>query len=257
MVKTLIIIPTYNELENIESIVSRVIASVPDASVLIVDDSSPDGTGERADALAARLAEVDVLHRSEKNGLGAAYLAGFRWGLARGFERFVQLDADGSHQPEQLPRLLDAADHADIVVGSRWVPGGQVENWPWHRLALSRGGSLYSRLALGLRQQDVTGGYRVYSASALRAMDLSSVESLGYCFQIDMLLHGVRANLSVVEVPITFIERVHGTSKMNGVIVVEAMARVTLWGVGRLGRLGRATRTPSRESASADRRIDV
>lgn len=228
---TLVIIPTYNERDNIEPIVSRVRTSAPEADILVVDDSSPDGTGQLADALAARYPTVQVLHRAEKDGLGAAYLAGFGWGLARGYERFVQLDADGSHRPEQLSRLLDAADAADVVMGSRWVPGGEVQNWPWHRRALSRGGSAYSRLMLRLPQRDVTGGYRVYSAEALERMRLTSVESRGYCFQIDMLLHAVRARLRVVEVPITFVERVRGASKMSGAIVLEAMARVTLWGL--------------------------
>jgi dolichol-phosphate mannosyltransferase len=228
---TLVIVPTYNERENIHWIVGRVVSSVPEAHVLVVDDASPDGTGQLADELAARNPNIHVLHRTEKNGLGAAYLAGFGWGLERGYEWLVQLDADGSHQPEELPRLLSAAGSADVVMGSRWVPGGAVKNWPWHRVALSRGGSIYSRLLLRLPQHDVTGGYRVYSSRALERMQLSGVESLGYCFQIDMLLHAVRAGLRIVEVPITFVERVHGSSKMSGAIVLEAMARVTLWGL--------------------------
>jgi len=232
---TLVIIPTYNELENIEPIVDRVRANVPDADILVVDDSSPDGTGELAEALAGRHPNVHVLHRLTKTGLGAAYLEGFGWGLSRGYDRLVQLDADGSHRPEQLQALLDAADTADMVIGSRWVPGGAIENWPWHRRALSRGGSIYSRLLLGLRQRDVTGGYRVYTAHALERMQLGKVESLGYCFQIDMLLHAVRARLRVVEIPITFVERTRGTSKMSGRIVIEAMARVTLWGLTGMG----------------------
>lgn len=231
MGNTLVIIPTYNERENIEPIVTRVLASVPAADVLIVDDSSPDGTGELADALAAARPNVHVLHRRTKAGLGAAYLEAFTWGLSRGYDRLVQLDADGSHLPEQLPDLLAAADTADVVLGSRWVPGGEVRNWPRHRLALSRGGSGYSRMLLNLPQRDVTGGYRVYTAGALERMQLSRVESLGYCFQIDMLLHAVRARLRVIELPITFVERVHGRSKMSGGIVFEAMVRVTLWGL--------------------------
>jgi len=231
MPHTLVIIPTYNESENVEPIVSRVRAVVPDADILIVDDASPDGTGRLADALAARLPCLHVLHRPAKNGLGAAYLEAFTWGLSRGYGRLVQMDADGSHLPEQLPALLAAADTADVVMGSRWVPGGAVRNWPWHRIVLSRGGSAYSRILLNLPQRDVTGGFRVFSASALERMQLSHVDSLGYCFQIDMLLHAVRARLRVVEVPITFIERTHGTSKMSGGIVLEAMARVTRWGL--------------------------
>ncbi|WP_104193896.1 polyprenol monophosphomannose synthase [Cryobacterium sp. M25] len=231
MARTLIIIPTYNEQGNVASIVARVRASVPAADVLVVDDSSPDGTGQLADALAATDSQVHALHRSRKSGLGAAYLEAFAWGLSRGYDRLVQLDADGSHLPEQLPTLLEAAETADVVLGSRWVPGGMVRNWPWHRRLLSRGGSVYSRVLLRLPQRDVTGGYRVFTAHALRRMDLSGVESLGYCFQIDMLLHAVRAGLSVVEKPITFVERTVGSSKMSAAIVAEAMARVTIWGL--------------------------
>jgi dolichol-phosphate mannosyltransferase len=231
MPKTLVIIPTYNERENIGPIVSRVRESVPKADILVVDDSSPDGTGQLADALARADDAVNVLHRTVKDGLGGAYLEGFGWGLARGYDRFVQLDADGSHLPEQLPRLLHAADSTDVVMGSRWVPGGEVRNWPWHRRMLSRGGSAYSRLMLRLPQHDVTGGFRVYSSEALQRMLLSDVHSRGYCFQIDMLRHAVRAGLTVAEVPITFVERSRGASKMTGMIVLEAMARVTMWGL--------------------------
>jgi len=232
---TLVIIPTYNECESVPLIVARVRASVPAAHVLVVDDSSPDGTGAQADALSEVDPHVHVLHRRDKTGLGAAYLDGFGWGLAHGYDQLVQLDADGSHLPEQLPRLLAAAATADVVMGSRWIPGGSVKNWPWHRRALSRGGSVYSRALLRLPQHDVTGGYRVYSAQALDSMKLSSVESLGYCFQIDMLLHALRAQLTVVEIPITFVERTLGSSKMSGRIVIEAMARVTLWGTTGMG----------------------
>ena len=231
MPKTLVIIPTYNECDNIENIVTRVLESVSACDVLVVDDSSPDGTGVLADGLAELHDRVHVLHRTQKSGLGDAYLEGFRWALANAFDLLVQLDADGSHLPEQLPRLLDAADSADVVMGSRWVPGGEVKNWPWHRRALSRGGSTYSRIVLRLPQRDVTGGYRAYSAHALDRMKLGSVESHGYCFQIDMLLHAVRADLRVVEVPITFVERVRGSSKMSSGIVLEAMRRVTIWGL--------------------------
>ncbi|TFD67254.1 polyprenol monophosphomannose synthase [Cryobacterium sp. Hb1] len=249
MPTTLVLVPTYNEAENIASIVDRLRCSVPDVHILVVDDSSPDGTGALADGLAARDPSVHVLHRTEKTGLGAAYLDGFGWGLSRGYTQLVQIDADGSHLPEQLTSLLAAADTADVVMGSRWVPGGAIENWPWHRRALSRGGSFYSRLLLRLPQRDATGGYRVYSAQALERMDLSSVDSLGYCFQIEMLLHAVRADLRVVEVPITFVERVRGASKMSPRIAVEAMARVTLWGVMGMG----ISRTGAREAAAAAR----
>jgi dolichol-phosphate mannosyltransferase len=240
MPSTVVIIPTYNERENVGLIVGRVRASVPDADILVVDDASPDGTGVLADELAAADDHVHVLHRTSKNGLGAAYLDAFAWGRSRGYQRLVQLDADGSHLPEQLPALLKASRSADVVMGSRWVPGGRVENWPWHRRMLSRGGSVYSRVLLRLRQRDVTGGYRVYTDEALERMQLGSVDSLGYCFQIDMLLHAVRARLRVVEVPITFVERTRGSSKMSGVIVLEAMGRVTLWGL-----TGRGARHPN------------
>lgn len=251
MTNTLVIIPTYNECENIPLIVARVRASVPAAHILVVDDSSPDGTGALADALSHADAAVHVLHRQDKTGLGAAYLDGFGWGLSHGYDQLVQLDADGSHLPEQLPDLLVAAATADVVMGSRWISGGAVENWPWHRRALSQGGSVYSRALLRLPQRDVTGGYRVYSAHALESMKLSSVESLGYCFQIDMLLHAVRAQLTVVEVPITFVERTLGSSKMSGRIVIEAMARVTLWGATGMGvRRGRAARQTSLQKSS-------
>ena len=246
---TLVLVPTYNEAENIAAIVDRLRFSVPEVHILVVDDASPDGTGALADSIAARDASVHVLHRTQKTGLGAAYLDGFGWGLSRGYTQLVQLDADGSHLPEQLARLLAAADTADVVMGSRWVPGGAIENWPWHRRALSRGGSLYSRLLLRLPQRDATGGYRVYSARALERMDLSSVDSLGYCFQIEMLRHAVRADLRVVEVPITFVERVRGSSKMSPRIAVEAMARVTLWGVTGMG----ISRAGARAAAAATR----
>lgn len=251
---TLVLVPTYNEAENVVSIVDRLRLSVPQVHILVIDDASPDGTGALADSIAARDSHVNVLHRTKKNGLGAAYLDGFGWGLSRGYTLLVQLDADGSHQPEQLASLLTAADSADVVMGSRWVPGGAIENWPWHRRALSRGGSLYSRLLLGLPQRDATGGYRVYSARALERMDLSSVDSLGYCFQIEMLLHAVRANLRVIEVPITFVERVRGSSKMSPRIAIEAMARVTLWGVTGMGISRAGARETARATALADRR---
>ncbi|HEV7849094.1 MAG TPA: glycosyltransferase [Mycetocola sp.] len=241
MAETLVIIPTYNERRNIAAIVARVRAATPDVDVLVVDDNSPDGTGRIADALAASDHAVFVLHRAGKTGLGSAYGAAFRWGLERGYVRLVEMDADGSHQPEQLPALLAAADAgADVVLGSRWIPGGGVENWPAYRELLSRAGSAYSRIVLGLSPRDVTGGYRVLTARALGSIRLEDVHSQGYGFQVDLLFHAAKAGLSIVEVPITFIERRFGESKMTGGIVLEAMARVTLWGIGALpGRLRR------------------
>ncbi len=230
--KTLVIVPTYNEADNVVPLVQRVRTATPDADVLVVDDGSPDGTGKLADGLAAEDAHVHVLHRTAKNGLGAAYLAGFAWGLDRGYEVLVEMDADGSHQPEQLSRLLEEVDAgADLVLGSRWVPEGEVVNWPARRAVLSRGGNLYTRLALGLPLRDATGGYRAFRASALREILDGGVASQGYCFQVDLARRAVRGGFDVREVPITFVERVAGESKMDGSIVREALWRVTLWGV--------------------------
>lgn len=243
MAGTLVVIPTYNERESVAETVSRVRAAVPEASVLVVDDSSPDGTGELADELAAADAAVHVMHRTTKDGLGAAYLDAFAWALDRGFDPIVQLDADGSHLPEQLPRLLDALDSGtDLVIGSRWIPGGSIENWPRHRQWLSRGGSAYARWVLRLPTRDVTAGYRVFRADALRRIRLDDVHTRGYGFQVDMLWHAREAGLTVVEVPVTFVERAHGRSKMSPGIVVEAMLHVTGWGIrSRFGRRSRAT----------------
>jgi dolichol-phosphate mannosyltransferase len=226
-----VIIPTYNERENLEAIVGRVRGSVPDADVLVVDDASPDGTGELADKLSAGDGHVHVLHRGGKNGLGAAYIAGFRWALERGYGAMVEMDADGSHQPEQLPGLLAALAGADLVIGSRWVPGGQIVNWPWSRQLLSRGGNTYARLMLGIRLRDATGGYRAFRAGALRRIALDEVVSQGYCFQVDLALRVLRAGMTVTEVPITFVERARGASKMSRAIVIEALWRITQWGI--------------------------
>ncbi|KNB49962.1 polyprenol monophosphomannose synthase [Streptomyces caatingaensis] len=228
---TLVIIPTYNEAENIEPIVGRVRAAVPEAHVLVADDNSPDGTGKIADELAQDDDQVHVLHRKGKEGLGAAYLAGFRWGLDRGYGVLVEMDADGSHQPEELPRLLTALKGADLVLGSRWVPGGRVVNWPRHREFLSRGGSTYSRLMLDVPLRDVTGGYRAFRRETLEGLGMDEVASQGYCFQVDLARRAVKAGFRVVEVPITFVDRELGDSKMSRDIVAEALWRVTSWGV--------------------------
>jgi dolichol-phosphate mannosyltransferase len=232
MGRVLVIIPTYNELASLPAIVKRLRSCVPEADVLVADDNSPDGTGQLADDLAADDTHVHVLHRTSKNGLGAAYLAGFRWGLSRGYDVLVEMDADGSHRPEHLPQMLDALADADAVIGSRWVSGGSVENWPKSRLLLSRGGNRYVQLMLGLGVSDATGGYRAYRVSALTVIDIDTVTSQGYCFQVDLTRRLVRAGLRVVEVPITFVEREVGDSKMSGAIVVEALLRVTQWGIG-------------------------
>lgn len=227
----LVVIPTYNERDNLAPIVGRVQAVLPQVHLLVVDDNSPDGTGEVADKLAAGDDRVHVLHRSEKAGLGAAYVAGFRWGLARDYQVLVEMDADGSHAPEDLPRLLDALQDADLALGSRYVPGGRVVNWPWRREMLSRGGNVYSKLALGVRINDITGGFRAFRRPVLETLPLDSIASHGYCFQVDMAWRTVQAGFSVVEVPITFTEREIGESKMSGSIVREAFLRVAEWGV--------------------------
>jgi dolichol-phosphate mannosyltransferase len=226
----LVVMPTYNERDNITSIVERVLAANPQADLLVVDDGSPDGTGALADELAAADGRVQVMHRRTKAGLGAAYIAGFRWALDRGYDTVVEMDADGSHAPEELPRLLTALDDADVVMGSRWISGGQVRNWPARRMVLSRGGNAYTRLALGIGLHDVTGGYRAFRSCVLHKLDLDEVASQGYCFQVDIAWRAVQAGWRVVEVPITFTEREHGTSKMSQSIVREALGRVTVWG---------------------------
>lgn len=226
-----VIIPTYNERDNLESISARVRSAVPGADLLIVDDNSPDGTGELAGKLAAEDSQIHVLHRPGKAGLGAAYIAGFGWALEHGYGAIVEMDADGSHQPEELPGLLSALERADLVIGSRWVPGGVVRNWPKSREALSRGANAYARFMLGLPVRDATGGYRVFRAETLRRIGLDKVESQGYCFQIDLALRTVKAGLRVTEVPITFVDRIHGASKMSRSVMIEAFLRVAQWGV--------------------------
>ena len=226
-----VLIPTYNERENLPRIVSRLRTSVPDADLVILDDNSPDGTGDVADTLAAADPRIRVLHREGKEGLGRAYLAGFALAMDEGYDAAVEIDADGSHQPEQLPALLAALHDADLVIGARWVRGGAVRNWPARRKALSVGANAYTKVLLGMRVNDATAGFRAYRTSALRAMDLEGVESQGYCFQIDLTLRAVRAGLTVVEVPITFVEREVGVSKMGQDIVREALTNVTKWGL--------------------------
>ena len=229
--RIVVVIPTYNEVNNLARIVTRVRGSVPEADVLIADDNSPDGTAAVADDLAERDPQVKVMHRLGKEGLGAAYLAGFSWALDNGYDVVVEMDADGSHQPEQLPRLLDALRGADLVLGSRWVPGGTVVNWPKSREVLSKGGNWYTRRALRIPLHDATGGYRAFRASTLRALDLDGVGSAGYIFQVDLAYRTLAQGLRVVEVPIEFVEREIGESKMNRKIVSEALWRVTVWGV--------------------------
>ncbi|MFI6430925.1 polyprenol monophosphomannose synthase [Rhodococcus oryzae] len=231
---TLVIIPTYNERENIGLIIGRLHAALPNTHVLVVDDGSPDGTGDLADKLAEQDADnrIHVMHRTEKNGLGAAYVAGFNWALARDYRVIVEMDADGSHAPEQLHRLLDKIDGgADLVAGSRYIPGGSVVNWPKHREWISRGGNIYSRLVLGVKIKDITGGFRAYRREVLEALDVNTVESHGYCFQVDLAWRALQKGFTMVEVPITFTEREFGESKMDGGIVQEAFFKVGGWGM--------------------------
>jgi dolichol-phosphate mannosyltransferase len=235
-----VVIPTYNERDNLEPIVGRVRAAVPDADILVVDDNSPDGTGEIADKLAASDPHVHVLHRAGKSGLGTAYIAGFTWGLERGYGVLVEHDADGSHDPADLPKMLGALERADLVIGSRYVPGGTVVNWPKSRELLSRGANIYVRIMLGIGIHDATAGYRAYRAATLRAVGLDRVESQGYCFQIDLTLRTAQRGLVIREVPITFTERARGASKMSKAVFAEALWRVAQWGVAR--RIGRRAR---------------
>ena len=245
--QVLVVIPTYNERDNIGKIVKRLHTALPDVHVLVVDDGSPDGTGQLADEMAAADDRVHVMHRTEKAGLGAAYVAGFQWALDRNYGVICEMDADGSHAPEQLHRLLDALPQADLVLGSRWVPGGEVVNWPAQRKFLSLGGSLYSRLALGANVRDMTGGFRAFRADTLRKLNLASVASAGYCFQIDLLWRTIELGFRVREVPITFLEREFGESKMSGNIVREALIRVTKWGLRRRGNQVKALLTGKRK----------
>lgn len=228
---TLVIIPTYNERESLPLQVDAVCEAAPHVDILVVDDSSPDGTGQWADERSEIDSHVHVMHRPGKAGLGAAYLAGFEWALARDYEVLVEMDADGSHQAQELPTVLAGVDSYDLSIGSRWVPGGSVQNWPWHRKALSVWANRYVRIALGLDVADATAGFRAYRASVLRELRLDDVESQGYCFQIDMCWRVVRARGSVTEVPIEFVEREFGASKMTGGIVREALVKVTRWGL--------------------------
>ncbi len=245
---TLVCIPTYDEAENIASIVRRTLEAVPQAHVLVIDDGSPDGTGGIADGLALADHRVHVLHRTSKQGLGAAYCAGFAWGLGHGFDVLVEMDADGSHRPEQLPALLSALGGADVAIGSRWIPGGSVDGWPLSRRLISRAGSLYTRLALGIAERDATSGFRAYRAEAVRAIGPERIASEGYSFQIEMLWRATLAGLAVTEVPIVFTDRTLGRSKMSSRIVVEALLRVTRWGLVALP--GRVLRTNPRPASA-------
>lgn len=226
--KPIAVIPTYNEADNIISMIDRLQSAVPGIAILVVDDGSPDGTADLAQS------RVEVLKRTHKQGLGPAYLAGFAWALERGYDPIIEIDADGSHQPEQLPDLLSASAVSDVVIGSRWIAGGRTVNWSLLRKLISRSGNLYARIMLGMPVKDATAGFRVYRADLLRKIDLSRVTSNGYCFQIDLTYRAKRLGARITEVPITFVEREVGVSKMNRKIVVEALWQTTKWGLGRL-----------------------
>ena len=234
--RVVMVVPTYDEALNLPGLVERLRTEQPDVDLLVVDDSSPDGTGAIADAIAATDPQVSVLHRSTKEGLGAAYLHGFRVALERGYDVIGEMDADGSHQPEQLHRLLAALREADLVIGSRWVPGGSIVNWPLHRQLLSRGGNFYTRTLLGIGVRDATSGFRLFRRTTLELIPLDEIGSLGYVFQADLTFRAVRAGLRVVEVPIEFVERERGDSKMSRRIATESFRRITRWGLAERGR---------------------
>ncbi len=232
----LVIMPTYNELANLERSIKSVRAAQPQVHILVVDDNSPDGTGALAEQLAEKDSQVKVLHRRKKDGLGGAYLAGFAWAFELGFTTIVEMDADGSHRAADLAKLLAETQNADLVIGSRWVEGGAVQNWPWYRRAISRTGTFYADVMLGSRVKDMTAGFRAFDAEFLKSLNLEGIASRGYGFQVEMAWRTQKAGGKIVEVPITFVERTDGASKMTAAIVLEALWLVTKWGVSR--RLG-------------------
>jgi dolichol-phosphate mannosyltransferase len=231
--KTRVLVPTYQELHTLASIVHRIFEHNPDVHVLVIDDNSPDGTGKLADQLKAKYANLEVLHRKSKNGLGAAYIDGFNNSI-NDFDVLVEMDADGSHDPQDLVTILKEIPNYDCVLGSRWVPGGKVVNWPKSREILSRGGNSYARLMLGIDIGDATGGFRAYKTSTLKELELSDIDSQGYCFQVDMVRRLLKKGFKIKEVPITFTERTIGTSKMSRNIVLEAFLKIGIWGLQRL-----------------------
>ncbi len=235
--RVLVVVPTYNEAENIERVVRRIREALPKAGVLVVDDGSPDGTAEMAEAMVGEIGDLNVLRRTEKAGLGSAYRAGFAWGIERGYEVFVEMDADFSHDPDALPGLIaPLSEGYEVSIGSRYVPGGSIPNWSWYRHLLSWGGNRYASVVLGLGVADSTAGFRAYSASVLGRLGLETVRAEGYGFQIEMTYRAKRAGASITEVPIRFVDREAGESKMSSAIVVEALGLVTWWGLGRVAR---------------------
>ena len=244
----LVVVPTYNEADNIDQVLRRIREAMPEATVLVVDDGSPDGTADMAEVLGKELGDIEVMRRHGKSGLGSAYRAGFRWGLDRGFDAFVEMDADLSHEPEALPDLVGAlSGGCELAVGSRYVPGGVIPNWAWHRRLLSRGGNVYASALLGLGVSDSTSGFRAYASTVLRRIELDRIRADGYGFQIEMTYEAKRAGATVVEVPIRFVDRVEGESKMSMVIVVEALGLVTWWGLKRLAENVRGRTVATRD----------
>lgn len=230
--RTLVVLPTFNEADNIDEVLRRLRAAVPAAHVLVVDDSSPDGTADLAEVVGDELGQIDVMRRPAKSGLGSAYRDGFRQGLMRGFDVMVEMDSDLSHDPDALPSLLAAvADGAALALGSRYIPGGSIPDWSWHRRALSRWGNRYAARVLGMGIADATSGYRAYTAPALAQIDFHNVRADGYGFQIEMAYRVLRSGGTITEIPISFTDRIRGESKMSSRIVVEALVLVTAWGI--------------------------
>jgi dolichol-phosphate mannosyltransferase len=252
--RPLVVIPTYNESENIERMLQRIHESLPGAGILVVDDGSPDGTGDLVKVAAAELPDVHLLARTEKSGLGSAYRAGFAWGLARGYDAFVEMDADFSHDPSALPQIVAPLEHGfDVSIGSRYVEGGSIPNWAWHRELLSRGGNRYAAVLLGLGVADSTAGFRAYSAAILQKLHLDLIRAEGYGFQIEMTYRAKQHGAAITEVPISFVDRAAGESKMSSVIVFEALGLVTWWALGRAARgLRRSGARRSGQSAPAE-----
>ncbi len=236
MMRVLVVLPTYNEIENVERMLEALRTTVPAADVLVVDDGSPDGTGKVAEEAGERLGQISVLHRTSKDGLGSAYRAGFAWGLERGYDALVEIDCDFSHNPRDLVTMIELADRYDVVIGSRYVAGGSIPAWSTRRLLLSKGGNRYASVMLGLRVADSTAGFRVYTRRALQVIDYATVTADGYGFQIEMTYRARRRGVSIIESPISFTDRTLGSSKMSGHIIIEALWLVTLWGIARAGR---------------------
>jgi dolichol-phosphate mannosyltransferase len=235
--RPLVVIPTYNESENIERMLHRIAECLPGAGVLVVDDGSPDGTAEIVKVVAAGLPDAHLLARTEKSGLGSAYRAGFAWGLERGYDAYVEIDADFSHDPAALSSVVAPIEEGfDVAIGSRYVEGGSIPKWAWHRELLSRGGNVYASAVLGLGVRDCTAGYRCYSARILRQLDLERIRAEGYGFQIEMTYRAKQHGAGITEVPISFVDRTAGESKMSSFIVVEALMLVTWWALGRFLR---------------------